>query len=184
MDTICPVPEDTAELADLAASSERRHHYWRNEFEWVLNHGALEPVIAEPALNPGLWSNGFANQFGLSFRVTGRPDGFQQSLRRETVFLARRIAPMMAAGASVCVDLSTAARHCGSLESIVPYLLANLPGALAVTGIKPDRLWFSCACGDSDLPALQDLRDEPALGRPGILLRLPDQFLLSICKPV
>jgi hypothetical protein len=178
------VPEDVAETAEMAAATERRYLYWRREFEWALSHGALGPVTASPAPNSGLLIDGFASQFGLTFTLPGGSDDPQQLLRRETFSLARRIAPMMLAGASVCIDLSTAVSSFGSVQSLVSQLLENFPDALACTGIKADKLWFSCAGDDCDLSALKELCDEPALGRPGLLVRLTDEFLLSICEPV
>jgi hypothetical protein len=182
--TIDPVSNGTAGMAALAAEAEDDKAYWRREFDRLLGEEVITAVSGSRG-GHSLLNGGLVTQFGLHLDWPPGPGDPRTRLRQELVLLARRIAPMMATDAEVCIDLSTVIERRRvlheslSVDDLLEILISGIPAALAGFGVRPRKLWFSFRVSDLSTLALLKLRNVRALGRPRLLLRLPDELLLE-----
>lgn len=166
---------------DVEADGVRR----RAEFRWLLDHPAITSLASVAGDERRLSLAGLAGEHALRFPVvSGDPDWLGQ---RSAVVVARRIAPLLARGAEVALDLSVVARgeadaaaRREQLRLVVAGLEAGLPGALRSFGVEPGRLALSAGAEHPGLGALLGLRESVALGRPRVLVRLPDRLMLAL----
>lgn len=171
-------------LLEAALDAEARPQDWAGEFRWVLDHGALLPVAAEPA--PSLGLSALNAQHATCFpRVSADEDWLAS---RSMAVVARRLAPLLAQGAAVALDLSALTRGGGHepsppehLRLVVRGLEQVLPVALARQGLRARHLAFSAPAGHPGIAELLRLHRCAALGHPQLLIRLPNTLMRTLC---
>ena len=176
------------ELLDLATADEADRPFWRGEFGWLLGQPAIGPIAEMTDPGEPLTVSGLAGQQVLRFPVVSG-DAEWLADRSMTV-LARRLAPMVAAGATVSVDLSHVARSDDDsvlrreqLRLVSAGLDARLPGALERFGVATRGLMFSAGADHPGLGSLLRLRESDSLGRPLVAIRIPDRLLEVLGQP-
>lgn len=174
-----------AELLDLALAVEQDARAWRTEFDWLLRHPALRPLADSPSGDGQLMMRNIAGQQALRFPVVS---GDAEWLRRRSMaVVARRLAAHLAAGDHVGLDVSTVARgeapgsvRREQMQSLAEGLQNELPPALSRYGVAARRLTLSVAADHPGIAALLRLRESSTLGRPRIVIRLPDRFMQAL----
>lgn len=173
-----------AQLLDAASAAEPGPSTWIGEFRWLLGHAAISPVAA-PEPDAPLTLAALAGQYAACFpRVSADADWLAG---RSMAVVARRLAPLLAPGAEVALDLSTVTGIAPAqsprpehMRLVASGLEASLPAALARYGIAPGRLTLSAGADHPGIGDLLRLRHCAALGRPGIAIRLPDALMLAL----
>lgn len=173
-----------AELLEAASAAEPGPRTWIAEFRWLLGHAAIAPLAAAEPDAP-LSLAAIAGQYAACFpRVSADEDWLAG---RSMVVVARRLAPLLAPGAEVALDLSTVTRGAEAqaprtehMRLVASGLEAALPGALGRYGITPGRLTLSASADHPGIGDLLRLRHCAALGRPRIAIRLPDALMLAL----
>jgi hypothetical protein len=181
-------PGPDRELLEAALAPERDARGWREEFTWLLAHPAISALTdrghdGEP--RQGLRLGSFATEHAARFPLVSG-DAAWLAERSMTV-VARRLAPLLAQGAEVSLDVSavtrvscTAQAQREQMRLLASGLSRWLPGALSRYGVAAGGLTLSARADHPGLSELLRLRDCAALGRPRIALRLPDRLLLSL----
>lgn len=179
-----PVSDDLLELA-VAAESDQR--FWREEFRWFLGHPGVRPLAPGAEPDAPLAVTDLTGQQVLRFPVvSGDADWLA---RRSMAVLARRLAPLLAAGASISIDLTDVARDAAAdrrreqLRLVTAGLDARLPAELQRYGISPRGLMFSVRADHPGLGSVLRLRESVSLGRPLIGIRVPDRLLEAAGQP-
>ena len=174
---------DTTAVLDLALQAEREPRRWARAFTALLAHPAL--VALPDAGGTPVSAGTLAAQFALRFPLVS---GDSEWLReRSMVVVARRLAPLLARGAAVALDLSTLARGeaCAvtrreQMHDVAAGLADALPQVLRRYGIAPQRLLLSAEADHPGLGDLLRLHGTAALGHPPLVLRLPDRLMQSL----
>jgi hypothetical protein len=172
------------ELLDLGLAAEREFSLWQSEFRWLLRHPAVAPVGESAEPEKALTLGAIAGQQAARFPLVS---GDAQWLReRSMTVVARRLAPFLAAGGHVGLDLSELARgeaapavRSEQLQLVTEGLRTALPRILAGYGLEPARLTLSANADHPGLAGLLALRRCAALGRPRIVARVPDALMLA-----
>jgi len=172
-------------LLDAASSAEAQCRRWSGEFRWLLGHAAIGPV-AGPEPGAALTLAAAAGQHAVCFpRVSGDEDWLAG---RSMAVVARRLAPLLAPGSEVALDLSAVTRAAQGerprpehMRLVVRGLEQALPGALQRYGIAPGRLTLSVRADHPGIGDLLRLRQCGALGHPRIAIRLPDALMQALC---
>ncbi len=177
--------EVDAELLDVASGVEPAARRWAPEFRWLLSHAAIAPVAVEPGA--ALTLAALTGQHAACFpRVSGDEDWLAG---RSMAVVARRLAPLLAQGAEVALDLSAVTRGVAEdapqsehMRLVARGLELALPDALRGYGIVPGRLMLSARADHPGIGDLLRLRHCVALGRPQIAIRLPDALMQALCS--
>jgi hypothetical protein len=177
----------SADLLDLAIADEADQALWRKEFHWFLAQPAIRAIVEHADPDQPLTVAQLAGQQVLRFPVVSGDAEWLAD--RSMAVLARRLAPMLVAGAEVSVDLShvargdepDAVRH-EQLRLVTAGLDARLPGALARYGVIPRGLTFSAGADHPGLGSLLRIRESASLGRPLVAIRVPDRLLDALGK--
>jgi hypothetical protein len=173
------------ELLDLGAAAEGDDHAWRAEFAWLLRHPAVTPVLESPEPGAPLTLRTIAGQHAARFPiVSGDVDWLRE---RSMAVVARRLAPHLAAGAQASLDVSALARgeappalRREQMQLVAAGMRAALPGALARYGIGTRGLVLSVGADHPGIGALLGLRECAALGRPRVVVRVPDSLMQAL----
>ncbi len=178
-------PPADPELLERATTVESNAAYWGAEFEWLLRHPAIGPVAAPGEEGAALCLRRLAPQHAARFPVVSGDAAWLAE--RSMAVVARRVAPLLAHGGEVSMDLSTLTREAGAASAqreqmrlVAAGLGTFLPPALARYGVTPGRLALSAAADHPGLGELVRLRDCAALARPRIVLRVPDRLMLAL----
>lgn len=171
-----------AELLEIAAAVEPRAT-WRAEFAWLLRHPAVAAARGGSPAPLGLRS--LATEYAMRFPAVSGDAAWLAE--RSVPVLARRLAPLLAHGAEVGIDLSVLERGQRSdairreqMRLVAAGLAAHLPAALAPFGVAAHGLVFAVTADHPGLGELLRLRSCTGLGRPRVVLRLPDRLLLAL----
>jgi hypothetical protein len=178
-------PPADPELLELGCAAESNPGFWRAEFGWLLRQPAVEPVLEYRAPGQPLTLRHVAGQHAARFPlVSGDAEWLQQ---RSMAVVARRLAPHLSLGNDVSLDVSAVARgESGSalrreqMQLVAAGLLAGLPQALERYGVAPRRLTFSAGADHPGIGALLRLCGSAALGRPRIVIRVPDRLMQAL----
>ena len=178
-----PVPDP--ELLEAASAAEADSRFWGGEFDWLLRHPAIGAITESSGQEQRLTVRTIAGQHAARFPVvSGDADWLRH---RSVAVVARRLAPHLAAGGHVGLDLSAVARGDEStvvrreqMRLVVAGLDAGLPAALARYGVAPGRLMLSAGADHPGLGNLLRLRESAALGRPRVAIRLPDRLMQAL----
>jgi hypothetical protein len=173
------------DLVDLAAGCETDDRSWRQEFRWFLGHPAVSAVSQSRGAAQSLTLQSIAGEYATRFpRVSGDAGWLQQ---RSMVVVARRLAAPLAAGSRVGLDLSVVARgDCPAgvrreqAGQVAAGLRDALPQALSRLGVAPAGLALSIAADHPGLGAVLRLRECASLGRPQVIVRIPDRLMLAL----
>ncbi len=171
----------TAALLELALAAEREPRRWARPFAAMLAH----PAVAQLPPAPELAATSLAAQYALRFPlVSGDADWLRE---RSMTVVARRVAPLLARGGSVALDLTALARgeSCEGtrreqMRDVAAGLAGCLPEALRRFGVGAQGLVFSAEADHPGLGELLRLRAGAATARPRLILRLPDRLMLSL----
>lgn len=175
-------------LVEAALAAERDCARQRAEFAWLVGHPAIGPVADGHAGDGDAARLGVGNiaaQHAARFPVvSGDADWLRH---RSVAVVARRLAPLLAAGAEVGLDLSVLARGDGpagerreQMRLVATGLGAGLPGALRPFGVEARGLTLSAGAEHPGLGELLALRGSAALGWPRIVVRLPDRLMTAL----
>lgn len=173
------------ELLEIGVAAEGEDRAWRAEFAWLLRHPALAPVLDSPEPGEPLTLRTMAGQHATRFPIVS---GDVEWLReRSMTVVARRLAPHLAAGAQASLDVSTVARgepppalRREQMQLVAAGLRATLPGALGRYGVGARGLVLSVGADHPGIGALLGLRECAALGRPRVIVRVPDSLMQSL----
>lgn len=174
-----------AELLEVAVSSERDARHWRREFAWLLGHPALAPLTGPPT---ALGLQNIAGQHAAKFPlVSGDAEWLE---RRSMPVVARRLAPLLAAGCEAALDVTAVARGESSrharheqMRLVAGGLAGALPEALHHHGFERAPLTFTVSADHPGLGEVLRLRRCQPLGCPRIAIRLPDRLMLALRTP-
>lgn len=174
-----------ADVVEAALAPERDAVRRRAEFAWLVRHPAIGPVDGGADASARLHLGNIAAQHAARFPVvSGDADWLAH---RSVTVVARRLAPLLAAGGEVALDLSVLARGEAAaaerreqMRLAAAGLAAGLPGALRPFGLEARGLTLSAGAEHPGLGELLALRDCAALGRPRIVVRLPDQLMQAL----
>ena len=175
-------------LLEAASAVERDARLWEAEFAWLLRHPAVGPVSAPGQESGELSPGSLCAQHAARFPVVSA-DALWLAERSMAV-VARRVAPLLAHGGHVSVDLSTVVREADvpaalgarrdQMRLVASGLSTGLAPALARYGVAPERLMLSAGADHPGLGELLRLRECAALARPRIAIRLPDRLMLAL----
>jgi hypothetical protein len=171
------------ELLEAALGAEHDVRRWQAEFAWLLAHPALAPVAA--AGGHELSVRNIAGQHAARFPlVSGDPEWLRN---RSMPVVARRLAPLFAAGCEAALDVTSVARGDTTRESsaeqmrlVAAGLAEALPSALRRYGFDLAPLTLCASAEHPGLGELLRLRGCAALGRPRIVVRVPDRLMLAL----
>jgi hypothetical protein len=177
--SVRPVDPD---LLQAAVAAESRSDFWRGEFQWCLAQQALAPLQGEHGDSEPLRLGSINAQRAHRFpAVSDDPEWLSG---RSINVLARRVAPAVAAGDAVCVDLTQLIRGaCPAGQSreflriVCESLETRFAAALGQYSVTPRRLSFSLRADHPGLTELPRLLSATTLGRPAITIRVPDALL-------
>ncbi len=172
---------DVTELAELGAAVEVDRAYWSSECRWLLGLPGVGAVAETGEPIAALTADSIVHQVGTAFApVAGDSDDHSVGIG----LLARHLAPSMASGRTVCVDLSAApggsSQRKGASERFAMFCDAmeqQLPQALARYDIGSRRLAISLGADHPGLERFLSLRRSARLGRPRLILRLSDDLI-------
>jgi hypothetical protein len=172
-------------LLELAIASEPDTRFWKTEFAWLLNHPAIRPVQERADGGSPLTLSDIACQHAVRFPlVSGDPEWLRE---RSVAVVARRLAPFLAGGGHVGLDLSSVTRgetpaelRREQMHLVARGLQESLPQALSRYGLEPARLTLSALADHPGISRLVGLRRCSLLGRPRVILRLPDPLMLAL----
>ncbi len=180
-------PADAAPDRELleAASALEPDARWHAEFAWLLRHRAIGAIVESDAGDARLTLQSIAGQHAARFPVVS---GDEDWLRHRSVaVVARRLAPHLAGGGHVGLDLSALARgedtdavRREQLRLVSTGLESGLSAALLKYGVTPGRLMLSTGADHPGLANLLRLRESGALGRPRLALRVPDRLMRAL----
>ncbi|MBM4195641.1 MAG: hypothetical protein FJ197_00895 [Gammaproteobacteria bacterium] len=183
-DAVAGLTHGASHLLALALRAEREPGAWRSRYARLLEHPAIVAPPGSGASAP-LAEAGIAGQYALRFpQVSGDSDWLRQ---RSMVVMARRLAPLLARGASVAVDLTRLSRGdaCADtrrdqMRDVVAGFAQALPAALGGFGVSAGRLVLSAEADHPGLGELLRLRAAGQPERPRIVLRLTDRLFQAI----
>jgi hypothetical protein len=165
--------------------AESQRDFWRDEFHWCLSQYALAPLQDEHGPGEPLRLSAINAQ--RAYRFPAVSDDREWLKGRSINVLARRVAPAVAAGDAVCVDLTQltrgvvpAGQNREYLRIVCEALETRLAPALGQYSVTPRRLSFSLRADHPGLTELPRLRNAATLGSPAITIRLPDELLPRI----
>ncbi len=172
-----------ADLLECGAGAEANAGFWRAEFGWLLSHPAVGAVA--PAGWQPLTLRAIAGEHAARFPlVSGDADWLRH---RSMAVVARRLAAHLAAGARVAVDVSALARGASAadlrreqMRLVAAGLRETLPLALSRYGVTAAGLALSVTADHPGLGALLRLRECATLGRPQVIVRIPDRVMLTL----
>lgn len=178
----CGASVPDADLLQAASAIEADAAFWVAEFAWLLRHPALAGVgAAGSPLGPHTGAGEHAVRFPAACADAAWLG------ERSVHALARRIAPLLAGGGEVSVDLSVLAGGERSdtvrreqMRLVTGGLAGLLPAALARFGVAARGVVFSAGADHPGLGELLRLRACAGLGHPPVLLRLPDRLILAL----
>jgi hypothetical protein len=178
-------PTIDRDLLDAASGVEAEARFWRAEFEWLLRHPAIAAVAGGGENDAQLTLRTIAGQHAARFPViSGDADWLSN---RSMTVVARRVAPLLAGGGQVALDLTALNRGDTppavgreQMRLVVKGLDASFPAALRRLELEPGRLAFSVSADHPGLGELLRLRESSALGRPRIVIRLPDRLMMAL----
>lgn len=181
----CTGPAIDHGLLEAALATETRPGDWAGEFRWALGHGALLPPAGQPVSSLDL--RAIHAQHATCFPQVSADEEWLAT--RSMPVVARRLAPLLAHGAAVALDLSTLGRNAApepsrpeQLRLVVRGLEQVLPRALAREGSPGvGRLAFSALASHPGIAELLRLRRCTALGHPQLLIRLPNALMRALC---
>jgi hypothetical protein len=173
------------ELLEAASAGEADSRFWAVEFAWLLRHPAIGPVIERNGEDESLTLATIAGQHAARFPlVSGDADWLRH---RSVAVVARRLAPHLAGGSHVGLDLSQIARGEAAgaigreqMRLVTAGLDAELSSSLARYGVVPSRLTLSTGADHPGLGNLLRLRQSSALGQPRIAIRVPDRLMHAL----
>jgi hypothetical protein len=178
---LAPGARGVSELAELAASVERHRKFWQSEFEWSMKLSGVGPLQREPQSAPSLSVESIAPQVATAFvPVPG------DSTRHGTgiSLLARRLAPLIADDCATSIDLSAAPgspstrlSDAHGFDEFCSALEVQLPRALQRYELECRNLTLSLRADHPGLGRYLKLRYSAGLGRPQLMVRLPDGLL-------
>ncbi len=171
------------ELLEFGAGVEANTRFWRAEFAWLLAHPAVAAVA--PADAQPLTLRAMAGEHAMRFPlVSGDADWLRQ---RSMAVVARRLAAHLAAGSRVALDVSALARGEAAadlrreqMRLVAAGLREALPQSLSRYGVTAAGLVLSLTADHPGLGALLGLRECATLGRPPVIVRIPDRVMLAL----
>jgi hypothetical protein len=171
-----------AELLDAAVLPEADARRWHDEFGWLLAHPSIGPIAGGA---DALTLRNLAGQHAARFPlVSGDPDWLRN---RSMPVVARRLAPLLAHGWEAALDVTTVARgdatplaRLEQMRLVTTGLAESLPAALGRYGLEPAALTLSASADHPGLGDVLRLRTASGLGRPQIVIRLPDRLMLAL----
>ncbi len=176
------------ELLEAASSTERDLRFWEAEFGWLLRHPAVGAIAGCGEAAGTLTLRTIAGQHAARFPlVSGDADWLRN---RSMPVLARRLAPLLAGGCAVGLDVTAVARgeaasaaRLEQMRLVAAGLADSFPEALRHFGVEMAALTLSVSADHPGLGELLRLRQCSALGRPRIALRLPDRLMFALREP-
>jgi hypothetical protein len=174
-----------ASLLGLALAAERDLRHWRTEFAWLLAHPAVVALDDAPGGERSPDLGAMVGQQATRFPiVSGDVEWLRQ---RSMAVLARRMAPHLAAGHHIGLDVSTVARSEAAaltrreqMRALAAGLREALPAALERYGVAVRRLTLSVAADHPGVGSVLDLRACATLGHPRVCVRLPERMMQSL----
>ena len=170
----------TAALLDFALAAEREPRRWARSFALMLAHPAITALPLATAA--GLDASNLAAQFALRFPlVSGDAEWLRE---RSMTVVARRLAPLLARGGTIALDLTALTRGevCAGtrreqMHDVAAGLAGALPDALRRFGVGAQGLVLSAEADHPGLGELLRLHGAAGLARPRLVLRLPDRLM-------